>query len=120
MKEFKRIETEIGYEDPKMVVLISMDRGDYEHFERACHRNHENPTELLREIMESYAYADEEGKLAERYLESFMSKGIDDKLAVLYNKICRMENKLDKLSTKETGHINESVDSGDDESLPFR
>ena len=103
-----------------MVVLISMDRGDYAHFERACYRNHEKPTELLREIMESYAYAGEEGKLEERYLESFISKGVDDKLAVLYNKLCRMENKIDKLSIKETGRINESVDSGDDESLPFR
>ena len=53
MKEFEKIETKIGYEDPKMVVSISIDRGDYEDFESACHNNHEDPKELLREIMES-------------------------------------------------------------------
>ena len=40
MKDFKRIETEIGYENPKMVVLISIDRGDYElsgeFFDKRC------------------------------------------------------------------------------------
>lgn len=120
MKEFKKIETEIGYEDPKMVVLISMDKGDYELFERACHHNHEKPTELLREIMESYAYADEEGKLEEKYLENFISKGVDDKLAALYTKLCRLENRLNKCSNNGTGYINGSDDSGEDESLPFK
>ena len=34
-----------------MAVSISIDRGDYEDFELACHNNHEDPKELLREIM---------------------------------------------------------------------
>lgn len=108
MKEFKSIETNIGYEDPRMVVSISVDRGDYRDFERACHRNHEKPTELLREFMEAYAYADWGDKLEERQLEHFMAKGVDDKLIALYNKLYRIENKLDKLSKmqEETGGVN--------------
>lgn len=41
----KKIETKIGYEDPKIVVSISMDRGDYEVFESECHNNHESMIE---------------------------------------------------------------------------
>ena len=54
MKEFNEIETNIDYEDPRMIVSISVDRGDYDAFERACHRNHRKSTELLREFMETY------------------------------------------------------------------
>ena len=123
MKEFKKIETKLGYEDPKMVVAISMDRGDYEDFESACHNNHEDPKELLREIMESYAYADEADELEERRMKSFMSKGVDDKLISLYNQLYRIESKLDKLLNKDTSYVTVPDDtngSGEGESLPFR
>lgn len=98
MKEFNEIETNIDYEDPRMIVSIYVDRGDYDAFERACHRNHRKSTELLREFMETYAYADEEDKLEEKQMEHFMAKGVDDKLIALYMKACRIENELDKLS----------------------
>ena len=123
MKEFEKIETKIGYEDPKMVVSISIDRGDYVDFESACHNNHEDPKELLREIMESYAYADEADELEERRMKNFMSKGIDDKLISLYNQLYRIESKLDKLLNKDTSYVTVSDDtngSGEGESLPFR
>lgn len=123
MKEFEKIETKIGYEDPKMVVSISIDRGDYEDFESACHNNHEDPKELLREIMESYAYADEADELEERRMKNFMSKGVDDKLISLYNQLYRIESKLDKLLNKDTSYVTVSDDtngSGEGESLPFR
>ena len=123
MKEFKKIETKLGYEDPKMVVSISIDRGDYEDFESACHDNHEDPKELLREIMESYAYADAADELEERRMKSFMSKGVDDKLISLYNQLYRIESKLDKLLNKDTSYVTVSDDtngSGEGESLPFR
>lgn len=123
MKEFEKIETKIGYEDPKMVVSISIARGDYEDFESACHNNHEDPKELLREIMESYAYADEADELEERHMKSFMSKGVDDKLISLYNQLYRIESKLDKLLNKDTSYVTVSDDtngSGEGESLPFR
>lgn len=96
MKEFNEIETNIDYEDPRMIVSISVDRGDYDAFERACHRNHRKSTELLREFMETYAYADEEDKLEEKQMEHFMAKGVDDKLIALYVKVCRIEKELDK------------------------
>ena len=96
MKEFNEIETNIDYEDPRMVLSISVDRGDYDAFERACHRNYRKSTELLREFMETYAYADEEGKLEEKQMEHFMAKGVDDKLIALYVKVCRIEKELDK------------------------
>ena len=96
MKEFNEIETNIEYEDPRMIVSISVDRGDYDAFERACHRNHRKSTELLREFMETYAYADEEDKLEEKQMEHFMAKGVDDKLIALYVKVCRIEKELDK------------------------
>ena len=123
MKEFEKIETKIGYEDPKMVVSISIDRGDYEDFESACHDNHEDPKELLREIMESYAYADAADELEERRMKSFMSKGVDDKLISLYNQLYRIESKLDKLLNKDTSYVTVPDDtngSGEGESLPFR
>ena len=123
MKEFGKIETKIGYEDPKMVVSISIDRGDYEDFESACHDNHEDPKELLREIMESYAYADAADELEERRMKSFMSKGVDDKLISLYNQLYRIESKLDKLLNKDTSYVTVPDDtngSGEGESLPFR
>lgn len=123
MKEFEKIETKIGYEDPKMVVSISIDRGDYEDFESACHDNHEDPKELLREIMESIAYADAADELEERRMKSFMSKGVDDKLISLYNQLYRIESKLDKLLNKDTSYVTVSDDtngSGEGESLPFR
>jgi hypothetical protein len=100
MREFKEIETNIDYEDPRMIVSISVDRGDYRDFERACHRNHEKPTELLRELMEAYAYAERGDELEERQIEHFMAKGVDDKLVVMFNKLCEMEIKLEKLSAK--------------------
>ena len=96
MKEFNEIETNIDYEDLRMIVSISVDRGDYDAFERACHRNHRKSTELLREFMETYAYADEEDKLEEKQVEHFMAKGFDDKLIALYVKVCRIEKELDK------------------------
>ena len=96
MKEFNEIETNIDYEDLRMIVSISVDRGDYDAFERACHRNHRKSTELLREFMETYAYADEEDKLEEKQMEHFMAKGVDDKLIALYVKVCRIEKELDK------------------------
>ena len=96
MKEFNEIETNIDYEDPRMIVSISVDRGDYDAFERACHRNHRKSTELLREFMETYAYADEEDKLEEKQMEHFMAKGVDDKLIALYVRVCRIEKELDK------------------------
>ena len=111
MKEFEKIETKISYEDPKIVVSISMDRGDYEDFEWACHDNHEDPKELLREIMESYAYADEADELEERRMKSFMSKGVDDKLISLYNQLYRIESKLDKLLNKDTSYVTVSDDT---------
>lgn len=123
MKEFEKIETKIGNEDPKMVVSISIDRGDYQDFESACHNNHEDPKELLREIMESYAYADEADELEERRMKNFMSKGVDDKLISLYNQLYRIESKQDKLLNKDTSHVTVSDDtngSGEGESLPFR
>ncbi len=120
MKEFKEIETNIGYEDPRMIVSIIVDRGDYEDFERACHRNHEKSTELLRELMEAYAYEDWEDKLEERQLERFLEKGVDDKLTALYTKLCRIENALNKFSSEESGDKYITVDSGDDEDLPFK
>lgn len=123
MKEFEKIETKIGNEDPKMVVSISIDRGCYEDFESACHNNHEDPKELLREIMESYAYADEADELEERRMKNFMSKGVDDKLISLYNQLYRIESKLDKLLNKDTSYVTVSDDtngSGEGESLPFR
>ena len=98
MKEFKKVETSIGYEDPRMVISISIDRGDYEAFEWACRHNHEKPTELLREFMEGYAYADEVDKLEEKKLENFMSKGVDEKLVTLYMRLCNIENSLNKFS----------------------
>lgn len=122
MKEFEKIETEIGYEDPKILVSISMDRGDYEDFEWACHNKHEDPKEVLREIMESIAYADEADELEERRMKSFMSKGVDDKLISLYNQLYRIESKLDKLLNKDTSYVTVSGDtngSGEGESLPF-
>ena len=122
MKEFKKIKTKTGYEDPKMIVSISMDRGDYEEFEWACHNNHEEPQELLREFMESYAYANEADELGERRMRSFMSKGVDDKLISLYNKLYRMERTLDKLVNKDTPYVTMSYDTNgidDDENLPF-
>ena len=123
MKEFEKIETKIGYEDPKMVVSISIDRGNYEDFESACHDNHEDPKELLREIMESYADADAADELEERRMKSFMSKGVDDKLISLYNQLYRIESKLDKLLNKDTSYVTVPDDtngSGEGESLPFR
>ena len=54
------------------------------------------------------------------YLESFLTKGVDDKLAALYTKLCRLENRLNKCSSNGTGHINGSDDSEEDESLPFK
>ena len=96
MKEFNEIETNIDYEAPRMIVSISVDRGDYDAFERACHCNHRKSTELLREFMETYAYADEEDKLEEKQMEHFMAKGVDDKLIALYAKVCRIEKELDK------------------------
>lgn len=123
MKEFEKIETRIGYEDPKMIVSISIDRGDYEDFESACHNNHEDPNELLREIMESYAYANAADELEERRMKSFMSKGVDAKLISLYNQLYRIESKLDKLLNKDTSYVTVSDDtngSGEGESLPFR
>ena len=123
MKEIKKIETKLGYEDPKMVVSISIDRGDYEDFELACHNNHEDPKELLREIMESYAYADEADELEERRMKNFMSKGVDAKLISLYNQLYRIESKLDKLLNKDTSYVTVPDDtngSGEGESLPFR
>ena len=83
-----------------MIVSISVDTGDYLDFERACHHNCEKPTELLREFMEAYAYAEREDKLEERQIEHFMAKGVDDKLVVMFNKLCEMEIKLEKLSAK--------------------
>lgn len=100
MREFKEIETNIDYEDPRMIVSISVDTGDYRDFERVCHHNHEKPTELLREFMEAYAYAEREDKLEERQIEHFMAKGVNDKLVVMFNKLCEMEIKLEKLSAK--------------------
>ena len=120
MKEFKEIETNIGYEDPRIIVSISVDRGDYEDFERACHRNHEKSTELLREFMEAYAYADWGDRLEERQREHFIGKGVDDKLTALYIKLCRIENELDKLSDAETGNKTITVNSGDDKDVPFK
>ena len=123
MKEFEKIETKIGYEDPKMIVSISIDRGDYADFELACHNNHEDPKELLREIMESYAYADKADELEERRMKNFMSKGVDAKLISLYNQLYRIESKLDKLLNKDTSYVTVSDDtngSGEVESLPFR
>ncbi len=123
MKEFEKIETKIGYEDPKMVVSISIDRGDYEDFESACQDNHEDPKEVLREIMESIAYADEADELEERRMKNFMSKGIDGKLISLYNQLYRIESKLDKLLNRDTSYVTVSDDSNgsdEDESLPFR
>lgn len=96
MKEFNEIETNIDYEDCRMIVSISVDMGDYDAFERACHRNHRKSTELLREFMETYAYADEEDKLEEKQMEHFMAKGVDDKLIALYVRVCRIEKELDK------------------------
>ena len=46
--------------------------------------------------METYAYADEEGKLEEKQMEHFMAKGVDDKLIALYVKVFRIEKELDK------------------------
>jgi hypothetical protein len=83
-----------------MIVSISVDTEDYRDFERACHHNYEKPTELLREFMEAYAYAEREDKLEERQIEHFMAKGVDDKLVVMFNKLCEMEIKLEKLSAK--------------------
>lgn len=79
--------------------------------------------ELLREIMESYAYADEADELEERRMKNFMSKGIDDKLISLYNQLYRIESKLDKLLNKDTSYVTVSDDtngSGEGASLPFR
>ena len=79
--------------------------------------------ELLREIMESYAYADEADELEERRMKNFMSKGVDDKLISLYNQLYRIESKLDKLLNKDTSYVTVSDDtngSGEGESLPFR
>lgn len=104
-----------------MVVSISIDRGDYEDFESACHNKHEDPKELLREIMESYA--DDADELEERRMKNFMSKGVDDKLISLYNQLYRIESKLDKLLNKDTLYVTVSDDtngSGEGESLPFR
>ena len=101
MKEFNDIETSIDYEDPRMVLSISVDRVDYEIFERTCCRNHDKPTELLREFMEAYAYADRKSELEERQLEHFIEKGIDNKLITLFNKLCSIENKIDSLSIKK-------------------
>lgn len=120
MKEFKKIETNIDYEDPRIIVSISVDRGDYKDYERACHRNHEKSTELLREFMEAYAYADWEDKLEERQLEHFIGKGVDDKMTALYIKLCRIEKSLDKLSNAETGNQKITVDSRDDDNVPFK
>ncbi len=123
IKEFEKIETKIGYENHKMVVSILIDRGDYEDFESACHYNHEDSKELLREIMESYAYADEADELEERRIKNFMSKGVDDKLISLYNQLYRIESKLDKLLNKDTSYVTVSDDtngSGEGESLTFR
>ena len=101
MKEFNEIETNIDYEDPRMVLSISVDRGDYEIFERACYHNRDKPTEILREFMEAYAYADRKSELEERQLEHFIEKGIDNKLITLFNKLCSIENKIDSLSIKK-------------------
>ncbi len=98
MKEFDKIEIEKGYEESSMVLSVSMDRGDYEDFEWECRHNHEKPAELLRELMQAYAYSDDEDKLEEKQMEHFMAKGVDDKLIALYVKVCRIENELDKLS----------------------
>ena len=96
MKEFNEIETNIEYEDPRIIVSISVDRGDYEDFEWECRHNHEKPAELLRELMQAYAYSDDEDKLEEKQMEHFMAKGVDDKLIALYVKVCRIEKELDK------------------------
>ena len=120
MKEFERIEIEKGYEDSPMILSISMGRDDYEDFEWACRHNHEKPTELLREFMETYAYAEEEDKLEEKDLENFMKKGIEDKLIALYMKLCKVEKRLDMQSVKETTGVMVSCDSEDEEDLPFK
>ena len=117
MKEFNEIEINIDYEDPQMIVSISVDRGDYDAFERACHRNHRKSTELLREFMETYAYADEEDKLEEKQMEHFIEKGIDNKLITLFSKLCSIENKIDSLSINKD--ISLAFDD-DDENLPFK
>ncbi len=120
MNEFNNIDIKKEYEDPRMVVSIVMDRGDYEDFELECRHNHEKPTEVLRGIMESYAYVDEKDKLEERNMERFVSKGVDAKLLALYKKLCSIESRLDKLSNNETGIKTISIGPDVDEDAPFK
>lgn len=53
-------------------------------------------------------------------MSAFFKKSVDDKLTALYTKLCRIENALNKFSSEESGNKTITVDSGDDEDLPFK